>query len=89
MGSPMKMVGFHVTTPKKLEKYFQTGSILPPVRFYPDLVPAQRWARRVGRSRIVVFHYVTSWPLPDHRPARWTNEIIRFANNWILIIRLD
>ena len=71
------MKGFHVTTPKKLEKYRKTGAILPPVRFFPNKETAERWSKRTGRPLIVEIEAHESYPLPDHKPARWTPEIVR------------
>lgn len=70
-------VGFHVTTPKKIERYLSTGVILPPVRFWPNIETAKRWAKRTGRSVILEINMDVSYPLPDHVPARWTPEMIR------------
>ena len=71
------MIGYHVTTPRKLARYKATGAILPPVRYWPTLETAQRWARRTGRPLILRIDCETSYPLPDHRPARWTPELVR------------
>jgi hypothetical protein len=71
------MNGYHVTTAKKLAKYEATGGILPPVRFWPNLLTAQRWATRTLRDVILEIDCGVSYPLPDHKPARWTNEVIR------------
>jgi len=71
------MVGYHVTTQKKLARYKETGCILPPVRFWPNKQTAQRWAKRTGRDVILKIECSESYPLPDHKPARWTGEIIR------------
>lgn len=71
------MIGFHVTTLKKLQRYKKTGCILPPVRFWPNFLTAKKWAKRTGRSFILRIECNLSYPLPDHKPARWTNEIIR------------
>lgn len=79
------MTGFHVTTPKKIKKYENTKAILPPVRFFPDLWTAKRWAKRVGRTIILEINTNTSYPLPDHKPACWSPDIIRSwkeVNNW-------
>ncbi|MFA5053026.1 MAG: hypothetical protein WC565_03140 [Parcubacteria group bacterium] len=68
---------FHVTTPKKLARYRATGAILPPVRFWPDETTARRWMRRTGRSVLLTFERpATAYPLPDHRPALWTPDLI-------------
>ncbi len=71
------MTGYHVTTTRKLERYKQTGCILPPVRFWPNLETAQRWAKRTLRDVIIKFECEESYPLPDHRPARWTREHVK------------
>lgn len=71
------MIGYHVTTPSKLAQYRQTGAILPPVRFWPTYDTAQAWARKTGRSLILRMDCEVHYPLPDHRPAHWTPEIIR------------
>lgn len=71
------MTGYHVTTSKKLDKYTATGCILPPVRFWPNLLTAEKWAKKTRRDVILQIRCRTSYPLPDHVPARWTNEIIR------------
>lgn len=71
------MKGFHVTTGKKIIRYQQTGAILPPVRFFPSEETARRWALRTGRDKIVSIEVNGSYPLPDHKPARWTEETVR------------
>lgn len=71
------MTGYHVTTPRKLARYKATGCILPPVRFWPTVETAARWARRTGRPLILEIACEVSYPLPDHRPARWTPEMVR------------
>lgn len=69
---------YHVTTAKKVARYEATGCILAPVRFWPGLFTAERWARRTGREIILRFpRPTTSYPLPDHRPAEWTPEMVR------------
>jgi hypothetical protein len=73
----MTGTGYHVTTLKKLSKYEASRCILPPVRFFPSLLTAERWAKRTGREIILSFEYDSSWPLPDHKPARWTDEVVR------------
>ena len=71
------MIGYHVTTDKKFARYKTTGAILPPVRFWPNELTARRWAKRTGRNIILQIEYTQSFPLPDHKPARWTGELIR------------
>lgn len=67
------MRGYHVTTPRKLDRYTITGAILPPVRFFPTFDTAARWAKRTGRTLILeIDDGGESYPPPDHKPARWT-----------------
>jgi hypothetical protein len=76
------MIGYHVTTAKRLKQYSETGGILPPVRFWPDTLTAERWARRTQRPIIIKVNCETSYPLPDHKPARWSPDFIR---DWAVI----
>ena len=71
------MIGYHVTTTKKFERYKITGGILPPVRFWPNDFTAKKWARKTLRDLILRIECIDSLPLPDHKPARWTPEIVR------------
>ena len=74
------MVGFHVTTPKKLERYKQTGAILPPVRFWKWLASSKQWATKVNRSIILRIEVSEAYPLPDHQPrghAYWSPNVVR------------
>jgi hypothetical protein len=74
------MIGYHVTTPKKLLRYESTGAILPPVRFWRFGESAARWARRTGRTVILRIEAAEAYPLPDHHPrghAWWTPDIVR------------
>ena len=69
---------YHVTTEKKLARYQASGCILPPVRFWPNELTARRWMSRTGRTVLVSFERPeVAYPLPDHRPALWTPEIVR------------
>lgn len=72
------MKGYHVTTPKKLERYNVSGRIIQPVRFWPNIETAERWAKRTGRTVILEIDIEgESYPLPDHKPARWTNSDVK------------
>jgi len=71
------MIGYHVTTKKKLARYQTNNIILPPVRFWPTLEIASKWRKKTGRDIILKIEMDISYPLPDHKPARWTPEIIR------------
>ena len=74
------MIGYHVTTPKKLARYEATGAILPPVRFWIFQASAEAWARKTGRSLILKIESEKAFPLPDHKPsghAYWTPTPMR------------
>jgi hypothetical protein len=76
------MIGYHVTTPKKLARYVASGRIIQPVRFWPNLHTAKRWAKRTGRQVIIELVVDESYPLPDHKPARWTPHDVR---DWTVV----
>lgn len=46
-GSAMTL--YHVTTPKKMQRYHTTGHIISPVRGFITLQAAMAWACKVGR----------------------------------------
>lgn len=77
---------YHCTTPNKLERYKNTGAILPPVRGWKWINSAKEWGRKTQRSLILEIE--TSelvYPLPDHKPlyhSFWTPDIIR---NWKIV----
>jgi len=72
--------GYHCTTKKKLERYHVSKRIIAPVRFWPNRLTAERWAKRTGREiilRIRLDHI--SYPLPDHKPAMFCpNDVTCF-----------
>ena len=71
-------LAYHVTTRNKLERYRKSRIILPPVRFWPNRITAERWARRTGRDTIIAFtRPEPAYPLPDHKPALWSPSIVR------------
>lgn len=70
------MTGYHVTTPRRAARYQTTGAILPPVRFWPNLYTARRWAKKTGRTVILQIQCSAAFPLPDHKPAMWTPETV-------------
>ena len=76
------MIGYHVTTPRKLQRYKKTGCILPPVRFWPNEYTAHKWAKKTLRSIILKIEVDQYYPLPDHRPACWTPHHI---NSWEIL----
>ena len=74
------VIGYHVTTPKKLARYIATSCILPPVRFWQFPNSAREWARRTGRTIILRIEVKEAYPLPDHKPrghAWWTPDMVR------------
>ena len=80
MGTSGTITGYHVTTPKKLERYKATGCILPPVRFWLFRNSAEAWAKKTGRTVILEIPVKVAYPLPDHKPtghAAWTPEMVR------------
>lgn len=78
------MIGYHVTTPKKLSRYRATKAILSPVRFWAFENSAREWAKKVGRTVILKIEVDDNhaYPLPDHKPrghAYWTPD---FVTRW-------
>lgn len=73
------MIGYHVTTPRKLERYLATRAILPPVRMWPTLRIARLWAARTGRA--VILRVETddrrTYPIHDHEFGKFTDEPVR------------
>lgn len=69
---------FHVTTPKKVKRYEQSGGILPPVRFWTTIYSALKWSKKTGRSVILTFEQPDPcYPLPIKGGAMWTDKMIR------------
>lgn len=74
------MIGYHVTTSKKLSRYEATGEILPPLHFWLFLESAQNWAARTGRSIILEIECQSAYPSLVYKPAGhayWTAEQVR------------
>lgn len=44
------MIVYHVTTLKKLRRYFEKGRILPPVRTWENIQQAERMSISTGRK---------------------------------------
>lgn len=44
---------WHCTTPKKMQRYLKTGSILPPVRAWENYNDAIAWSFKTGRQIIL------------------------------------
>lgn len=73
------MIGYHVTTERKVERYRATGCILPPVRFWAFRNSAEAWAKKTGRTVILTIEVKEAFPLPDHQPrghAYWSPECV-------------
>lgn len=47
------MIVYHVCSKKKLDKYLQTGYILPPVRAWENIQQAERMSISTGRRVIL------------------------------------
>ena len=74
------MTGYHVTTRKKFLRYLQIGGIQPPVRFWPAISDAERFAKQTGRRVIVRITVPDAdvHTLAGHRgQARVTHGIVR------------
>jgi hypothetical protein len=79
------MVGYHVTTRKKVARYVSTGCILEPVRFWSNRESAVAWMKKTGRDVILAIPVGVAYPLPDHKPrghAFWTDRNVR---NWFAV----
>lgn len=72
---------YHVTTPKKVKKYKETGRIISPVRGFTTLIAAMAWAIKVGRSVILEIEASNTYKLPDHHnqwgDAYWNDGDIK------------
>ena len=81
------MTLYHVTTPKKVQRYHVTGYIKKPVRGFTTLMAALAWGCKVGRSVVLAIDGTGSIKLPDHHnrygEARWVDENI---HTWKCII---
>lgn len=67
---PAPTVLYHATTPRKVERYKQSGGIHPPVRGFDTLEAAQEWARlTAGRNIIMRITVEHAQVLPDHHNA--------------------
>jgi hypothetical protein len=60
------MILFHATTPKKVQKYHQSGRIISPVRAFTTLQAAMAWACKVNRSVVLQIEGTDCHKLPDH-----------------------
>ncbi len=72
---------YHVTTPKKVKRYKETGRIISPVRGFTTLIAAMAWAIKVGRSVILEIEAPNAYKLPDHHnqwgDAYWNDGDIK------------
>lgn len=74
---------YHCTTPKKVQRYNQNGSIIKPVRGFDTLQGALAWCTKTGRTVILE---ISGWnqedihKLPDHHnkyaTAFWVDQDI-------------
>jgi len=76
------VIGYHVTTPKKFDRYEQTRVILPPVRFWIWPQSAINWAERIGRTIILKIEVSKAYPLPDHKPREHTYWSPNMITKW-------
>lgn len=63
------MILFHVTTPKKVERYEASGRIILPVRGWSTIEAAREWMRKTGRSIVLRIEGERVHKLPDHRSS--------------------
>ena len=71
---------YHCTTPKKMERYKNTGCILSPVRGWKYLRSAENWCKKTGRTIILEMEIGTAYPPPDHKPlfhSYWADENVK------------
>lgn len=47
------MVVYHVTSPKKYQKYLKSGCIKAPVRAWENIQQAERFSKQTGRTIIL------------------------------------
>lgn len=62
----MKMILYHVCTPKKAKLYKESKRIISPVRGFTTLQAAMAWAIKVNRTVILEFNANQPHKLPDH-----------------------
>lgn len=78
------MTLYHVTTPKKAQRYKETGAILAPVRGFTTLQAAMAWAIKTGRTVIYQIHGEPAYKLPDHHnkfgDAWWIDSDVTVEN---------
>jgi hypothetical protein len=74
---PAVKILYHATTPKKAQRYRETGAILAPVRGFTTLEAAMAWAVKVGRTVIYEIECPMAYKLPDHHNRfgeAWWND---------------
>ena len=60
------MTIYHATTPKKENRYHNSGAILSPVRGFTTMEAAMMWALKTGRTIIYKVDGEKAYKLPDH-----------------------
>jgi antibiotic biosynthesis monooxygenase (ABM) superfamily enzyme len=72
---------YHVTTPKKVQRYGNSGRIIKPVRGFTTEKAAMAWAMKTGRSVILEIESENFHKLPDHHndfgEAWWFDEDVK------------
>lgn len=74
MRKPEKL--YHATTPRKAERYRQSGRIIAPVRGFTTLQAAMAWAMKVGRT--VIYEL----PAPEHKTHKLPDHHNQFGEAW-------
>jgi hypothetical protein len=57
---------YHVTTPKKVQRYHESRRIIAPVRGFTTLTAALAWGCKTGRSVVLEIESEDVHKLPDH-----------------------
>ena len=68
---------YHVTTPKKAQRYRESGKILSPVRGFTTIEAAMFWCIHTGRTLIYEIDAYNPHKLPDHHNKfgeAWWND---------------
>ena len=77
MSRPPKL--YHCTTPKKVQRYHQSGRIIAPVRGFSTIEAAMAWCIKTGRTIILEIDVESDkvHKLPDHHNdfgTAWWND---------------
>jgi hypothetical protein len=75
------MVVYHVTTKKKLQRYFERSQIKSPVRAWKTIEAAERFSKQTGRRIILRLKFPEdAKSLPGH-----CDEAVYIERNYVLL----